>query len=83
MIVEKIVFNTDMGLFGRYLITKNIPLGRNGKFCLPRSHFSAGWMDRVWGIDWEKLPFIRFPTETELKNSKRDLRKYNKFFEEE
>ena len=33
-----------------------LPESTCGGYVLPEGHHSAGWVERVWGLDWNELP---------------------------
>jgi len=38
----------------------------DGYYILPKDHYSAGWVHRVWGIEWDDLDPLTVPTPNEL-----------------
>ena len=39
----------------RSMVLKSRYLGEDGKIRLPENMYSAGWCNRVWDIEWDKL----------------------------
>lgn len=54
----KLVVNHDNSCYKVNVDKNNLKKNESGQFILPPDTISAGFANRVWGIDWDELPFI-------------------------
>ena len=48
----KVVKRTDKGLFKHLLNKKNIKTNKSGQIILPDEYYSAGWYEKLIGINY-------------------------------
>lgn len=54
----KLVVNHNNKLYKVNVDENILKKNESGQFILPANTISAGFSNRVWGIDWDELPFI-------------------------
>ena len=54
----KLVVNHNNKLYKVNVDENILKKNESGQFILPADTISAGFANRVWGIDWDELPFI-------------------------
>ena len=62
----RVVFVKNHQLYQRIIPEERVRKNSSGQYILPRNHFSAGWMERVWGVNANDLPSLSFPTSEEI-----------------
>ena len=46
----------------------DLETSKYGYYVLPHNHYSAGYIERVWNIDWEELDPLPVPSVKDLLN---------------